>query len=350
MIKKLIRTCMVPVFFILILSGCVPHIYEGTTYGIDEFIADSSFIASGQLINLQSNDGCNNDDASLNIDPILDFQDLIIEGDILFVQLYYPERPDHVQAFNLINDQIGFSVSEGSICLPHLGIVEVIGMPLSQAQEKIQQLYFKELKTGQIFVGFKTRKERQVQIIGSGTSMVSIKGGARLSEVLAKADLSPHSNLSRSYLIRNNKRLPIDFYKLIHEGDASQNIILRGGEQIFIAKPDEVSVMVMGEIRKPHIIPIPYGSVALLEALAITKGILFTGDQSHIYVIRGEINRPKIYDLAWEELIRQPNRSGLLMKGDVVVITEKPITQWNRFINQLQPSITCLQSGARVFY
>ena len=72
-------------------------------------------------------------------------------------------------------------------------------------------------------------------------------------------------------------------------------------------------------------------------------GIPYTGDKSVIQVIRGNILRPKVYTLNWEQILHLPNDSLLLMPGDTVYIAAKPITEWNRFIEQLLPSFGGVQ-------
>ena len=44
-----------------------------------------------------------------------------------------------------------------------------------------------------------------------------------------------NANLFMSYVIREGRPLPIDLYKLMNEGDMDQNIVMRGGDKIFIA-------------------------------------------------------------------------------------------------------------------
>jgi polysaccharide export outer membrane protein len=89
--------------------------------------------------------------------------------------------------------------------------------------------------------------------------------------------------------------------------------------------------------------------MSLREALVSAGGIPFTGDKRHIQVIRGNLQCPKIYVLSWEHIVHLPNDSLLLMPGDTVYISEKPITQWNRFIEQLLPSFQGLFTGYQVY-
>ncbi len=51
-----------------------------------------------------------------------------------------------------------------------------------------------------------------------------------------------------SYVVRNGEPLPVDLFKLMNQGDMSQNIVMRGGDKIFIANPRDANVMIMGEV------------------------------------------------------------------------------------------------------
>lgn len=167
---------------------------------------------------------------------------------------------------------------------------------------------------------------------------VSVDGKMRLYEVLSKARISPRANLFKSSVVRDGKALPVDFRKLIQEGDLEQNIVMRGGDQVYIAEAESAFLMVMGEVKEQKTIALPNGFMSLKSALAEAGGIRYTGDKSYIQVIRGEMPSPKIYTLNWEHVIHLPNESLLLMPGDIVYVAAKPITEWNRFISQLLPS------------
>jgi polysaccharide export outer membrane protein len=144
--------------------------------------------------------------------------------------------------------------------------------------------------------------------------------------------------------MRDCTPLPIDLHQLMNEGDMCQNIVMRGGDKIFIASPRDSVVMLMGEILRPGAVTLPYGYISLREALVSVGGIPFTGDKRHIQVIRGNLPCPKIYVLSWEHIVNLPNDSLLVMPGDTVYVCAKPITEWNRFIDQLLPSCGAIET------
>jgi polysaccharide export outer membrane protein len=334
------------VVIFLFLASCTSPVYQNTTYDVEEFIADSNQINRGKQSILELEEREETPCPSKHFDA---FEEMMIDGDELTIALYYPSRPDRVATLEMINKTTGFRVCDGSICLPCFSKIEVEGLTLREVREKVQAVYCTQLPQAQIFVNFKKRYERQVQIIGASTSMITVRDQMRLSEVLAKAKISFDANLFKSYVMRDGQQLPLDLYKLIHEGDESQNIVMRGGDQIFIANSGDATLMVTGEVPRPQVIPVPYGFLSLREAVVKAGGIPFNGDKGCIQVIRGDFTRPKIYCLKWKDITHLPNQSLLLIPGDVIVISEKPITQWNRFINQAQPSATGMGNAYSVY-
>lgn len=323
-------------FQLLLLIGCASPSYQNTTFDIECFAADSQKIAQGKYAILELD--------SFNETPTCSKEERIIEGDILAITLHCPGRPDRVEKFETIAKRTGFPVINGKIVIPHLQSMEVEGLTLQECRDIIQSEYRQQLPSASIFVNFKKQKERFVRVIGARKTVIPISGRTSLSEVIAKAQIPSSANLFKSYVMRGDEQLAIDLYKLIHEGDATQNIVMQSDDCIFIAHLTDATVLVTGEVRQPLVIPVPYGFISTREALSIAGGIPFTGSRGCIQVIRGEPICPKIFAFSWKEMFAYPNSSLLLMPGDIVFISEKPITQWNRFVNQLQPSGDCMQT------
>jgi polysaccharide export outer membrane protein len=95
------------------------------------------------------------------------------------------------------------------------------------------------------------------------------------------------------------------------------------------------------------VVDAPDGFMTLRKALAEAGGILPTGDRSYVQVIRGNILHPKIYTLRWEHVVRLPNDSMLLIPGDIVYVAATPLSEWNRFVGQVIPTLIAWDLIAR---
>lgn len=331
---------LLAIFVLLTLASCGNPYLGKDLFGADEFVLDSYKIREGKFSILEMEGKTYEDfDESL----LAEYQDRIHEDDLLEIALYHPKRLDLVAAVHEIGRSVGYRVVNGQVSLPDLPSVEVEGLTLEEARLKIQDCYRKEIRDVAIFLTYRDRFTRKVELAGLvAIPSIPVNGKIRLFDVLAKAHVPTEANLFKSYVLRDDLMLSVDLYKLLKEGDMSQNIVMRGGDKIYIAEGSAASLMVMGEVGVERLISLPHGYMSLRHALAEARGIPYTGDKSYIQVIRGNIVRPKIYTLNWEHVIHLPNDSLLLMPGDIIYVAAKPITEWNRFISQLLPSFTTI--------
>jgi polysaccharide export outer membrane protein len=318
-------------------SSCRPCYDFYDIFGADEFVVDSYRIREGKEAILELEGICLD---PLPPDAMEEYVDQIAEDDILNIVVYHPTRRDMMEAFQFINAAVGgFRVHDGQIELPDITPVPVAGLTLDEAKEVIQDRLSEEVKDVEVFITYRDRLTRKVEITGlTAVPTVPVDGKMRLYEVIARSHIAPNANLFMSYVLRDDCPLNVDLHKLINLGDMSQNIVMRGGDKIYIANPNDCTVMVMGEVGHPKAIQLPYGFMSLREAIVTAGGIPYTGDKNCIQVIRGNLQCPKIYVLSWNHIIHLPNDSLLLMPGDTIYVSAKPITEWNRFIDQLLPS------------
>lgn len=332
------------ILIITLLTGCTKPCYDYAVYGADEFVCDSYRIREGKLTILEMS---GRDPGRLFPQDLCEYKDVIVEDDILNISVYHPKRKDLMQSIEMLNENIeGFRVLRGQVSLPDLPPIHVAGLTLEEARDLLQERFREQVHEVELYVTYRDRLQRKVELIGLvQVPTIPVDGKIRLYEVLSKAHIDPNANLFMSYVMREGYPLAIDLFKLIHEGDMTQNIVMRGGDKIFIANSADAGVIVMGEVRAPRPVNLPYGYMSLREVLVAAGGIPFTGDLNSIQVIRGNFKCPKIYCLSWDHIVHLPNDSLLLMPGDTVYVSAKPITEWNRFIDQLLPSFRGFREG-----
>lgn len=111
---------------------------------------------------------------------------------------------------------------------------------------------------------------------------------------------------------------------------------------------DRDYVYLTGELKKAGRFTLPFGRKATLsDALFEGAGGLnvMTSDPREIYVLRGSSD-PLEFDsvTAWHMNAQNPavlvlaNRFEM-QPGDIIFVSEKPVTRWNRTINQITPTI-----------
>lgn len=344
---KSLSLVLLAVSLLLMVSSCNQPCKGYCVAYADEFVIDSYKIKQGKLSILEME---GTELGELPENALEEYKDTIAEDDILNIAIYHPTRKDLMESIQFINNAIGFRVYQGKVDIPDIQSVEVEGLTLDEARLKLQNIFRRQIKDIEVFISYKDRLARKVELTGMvQTPYIPVDGKIRLYEILALAHVPSEANFFKSYVIRDCQQLPVDLHKLMQEGDMCQNIVMRGGDKVYIASPEDARAMVMGEVLRPVPVPLPYGYMSLREALVIAGGIPYTGNRNCIQVIRGNIVNPKIYVLAWEHIVNLPNDSLLLMPGDTVYVSEKPITEWNRFISQLFPSFTGIQQGVGTY-
>lgn len=328
-------------FIFLVLLGvglcCTNPPYRGEeVVGAEDFVLDSYRIREGKFSILQME---GKETEELSPEWLEEYKDVINEGDVLQIAVYHPTCSDLVESIQRINQVVGFQVIDGKVSLPDLPPITVEGLTLQQAQEEIQKYYREQIHNMSVFITYRNRLLRKVELAGLvQISSIPVDGRLRLFEALSIAKVPTNANLFKSYVVRDNALLPVDLYKLLKEGDMNQNIVMRGGDKIYIADPSSSTIMVLGEVGQERVVDVPDGFMTLRKALGEAGGILPSGDRAYIQIIRGNILRPKIYTLNWEHIVRLPTDSLLLIPGDIVYVAARPLAEWNRFVNDLLPT------------
>jgi len=311
--------------------------------GPDELVMDSYQLRQGKTAILEM---MGQEVAPMPKDALEEYRDEIASGDVLNIALYHPTRKDLREAFEYINKTVGgFQVEEGIVYLPDIPPVEVQDLTVNEAQKVLRGAIQKHYQDAELFVGFKKRKRRKVELAGLvQASSIEVDGKMRLYELLGKAGIRPEANLFMSYVMRDGKTLPVDLYQLMIKGEMKHNLVMKGGDRIFIAPSNEAKVYVLGEVFAPKTLSVPYGTMPVTEAIVSAGGVRPSGDLCHIFVIRGDLACPKIYDITWEHVLCLPQKSLLLMPGDMVYVSKRPISRWNEFMSDILPTLSVINS------
>ncbi len=333
------------IFLIVFLFGCVER-NSNDMSNVEEFVLDSYAINEGKYAILEM---VGFENTKLNPKLLEEKIDLIEDEDILNIEIFHPIRKDLINLIKNTSQSNGFVVIDGKIFLPNLDYIDLANLTLKQAKEKIQQRYSKEISNIEVFVSFNKRKEKKVEVTGIVCDEVEINAKTRLFDVLTKIKIPPNANLFKSYLLREGSFLPVDFYKLLKKGDMSQNIVMSDKDKIYIAQSNSSKIYILGEVPFQRAIDIPDGKISLKEAIAEAGGVLPTADKSFIQIFRANIQNPKIYLLNWDYITKLPNTSLNLIEGDIVYIATKPLVDWNRFVTQILPTVSLIDSAYRGF-
>lgn len=336
-------------FLLLTLFSCAK---PGCRYQLrspEEFVEQSIAVNLGGKFTIQEMEG--KEIAGLPEDALDSYEDQIVEGDVLNIAIFHPTRRDLMDSIQLVNDRMhGFTVTNGMVYAPCIAPVFVAGLTLEETRKVLKEKFCEEVDGIEVFVTYRNRLRNRVELTGLvAVPVIPVDGRMRLYEVLALAQLAPEANLYASYVMREGCPLRVDLNRLVKEGDMCQNIVMKGGDKIFVAGPADSTVLVMGEVVLPRPVPVPSGYISLREALVIAHGIPFTGNKNNIQIIRGGMSCPEIFVISWDFMLHEPNENLLLIPGDIVYVSQKPITQWNIFLQELQVTANAALTGYALY-
>ena len=275
---------------------------------------------------------------------------VIGEGDILQIIVWdHPELTTPAGQFRdaeTSGQQVG---EDGYLYYPYVGMIKAAGMNIPAIRDVLTQKLSKYIANPQLDVRVVGFRSKRVYVVGE----VDTPGVLPITDIpLTIADaislsggLTPVADKSGVNVSRSGKVYEIDLKALYDFADSSQNLMLQPGDIINVLDRSQQKVFVMGEVRQPGSVEIVNGDLSLSAALGEVGGFLQnSSDPGNIYIIRGaEGGQPEIYHLDARYA------SGMILAErfdmqaqDVVFVDTAGISQWNRVISQLLPSISVI--------
>lgn len=134
------------------------------------------------------------------------------------------------------------------------------------------------------------------------------------------------ANLKNSFIIRDGRRLPIDFDRLVYSEGADQDIYVRPGDYIYISSSLTNQIYLIGAVVEQK--PVPYrDGMTLVGSLSgpagLTGGTTTDADLTRITIVRGSLTNPIVLQANWFDIVKGLARDVYLEPGDIVFVPNK---------------------------
>jgi polysaccharide biosynthesis/export protein len=272
-------------------------------------------------------------------------------GDSLLVAIYgHPELSISQYSGTSLGHTPGLLVdADGTLQLPLLGSVQVAGKSVEQLRQYLETELTRFVNQPKVTVQVIFAGSIRYHLLGQFTNP-GLKYSDRPMRLLEALSLGgsvelAQASLRTAYLARAGRRLPVNFQRLIIDGDLSQNVRLRSGDIVVV--PDrqyEQAYIFGGSEDNPRggAVQFDGGRLTLLQALAkVGFGWKdqFQGRLSDTRVIRSEGDRAELFIVDAEAIFEGKAGPFDLAPGDVVYVPATALTDWNQALSQLLPTL-----------
>jgi protein involved in polysaccharide export with SLBB domain len=154
------------------------------------------------------------------------------------------------------------------------------------------------------------------------------------------------ADLSRSFIARDGKKLPVDFEKLFLHGDLTQNVPLEPDDYIYFPAEGEGQVYVLGAVRQPG--PYAYNNTTgVIGAISARGGFTDRAWKQKLLVLRGSLGNPETYIVNLLDVLNARTPDIRLQAGDIVYVSERP---WVRADELLDAAASAFVTSAVVVW
>ena len=275
---------------------------------------------------------------------------VIGRGDVLQIIVWdHPELTTPAGQFRdaeTSGQQVG---EDGYLYYPYVGMIKAAGMNVAALRDVLTDKLSAYIQDPQLDVRVVGFRSKRIYVVGE----VQSPGVIALNDVpMTIADaislsggLTPAAYKSGVNISRDGKVYEIDLKALYDHADSSQNLALRHGDIVNVLDRSQQKVFVMGEVKTPKSVEIINGQLSLAAAIGEVGGVnQQSADSGAIYVIRGtDKDKPEIFHLDARFAAGMLLAERFPMQAqDVIFVDAAGVSQWNRVISQLLPSISII--------
>lgn len=267
-------------------------------------------------------------------------------GDVFRIKVYNEEELDNQHSSSTM------ITPDGYLIVGLIDPVMVKDLTIVEATNKVSQAMGKYVKYPKISLIPQTIQGKSATLFGAVREPGNyyVNDNTRLADFVAQGkgfargildnttvDLA---DISTSYVVRNDKILPINFTEALVKGNQLHNIKIFPQDIVYIAKREDSRVMIMGQVNDPR-------AINWSNNMTITELIAHGGGLKEDYWNTALVLRKprdasggalKVYKVNLHDLLSGRGRNFRLASGDIVYVPRDSLGEYNTFIHQLLPT------------
>ena len=238
-----------------------------------------------------------------------------------------PEDVLDVQVWdNKDMNQVVFVRPDGKTSLPIVGEIQAAGKTVQELQDYLTAVYSKTVKGAAVTVIIREIKSRPVYFVGGfgrpGALQLMRNDLSLLQAVALVGGVAPGADAENGFVLRKDKRIPVNFTRLMQKGDLTQDLKLEPGDSVVAPIAD--LVYLQGEVRAP-------GPIKFLPDLTVVKAITQGGGLTpmsaggRVDIIRWKGEKRERIRVDVDKMMRAPdeNPDVMLKPNDIVFVPQR---------------------------
>ena len=235
---------------------------------------------------------------------------------------------------------------DGKIYYDILPGIDVWGLTLPEARDLVGNELKKFIREKPaVTLTLRTAVSQRVWVLGrlSSPGVYSLGQPTSLLDAVAEAgglqvntpaggSYSESADLSRSFLVRGGHLVPVDFQRLLRDGDLSQNVYLQADDFIFVPSLRSAQVHVLGAVLQPRSERMS-GYLTVVQAIALAGGTVPDACLPNVAILRGSLTHPQIAIMELNKVLKGKAPDVRLEPGDIVYVPYTPERVLVRYVN-----------------
>lgn len=222
----------------------------------------------------------------------------------------------------------------GYIILPQLDPIKAEGLTVRELQEKVVEGLKKYLVSPKVQITITSFRKPKVYVTGevNRPGVYEFIRGNRIMEAVSYAGgYTEMAFLEEATITHKDSKesLPIDLWKLFHDGDLTNNIELQDGDTINIPENTKNWINVMGEVMRPTRYRWTDNS-RVLDAITGAGGPTDRASLKNTFVIRGDPQSAERIKVNLDDFMKKGDvtQNIALLPGDFIYVSETSKPNW----------------------
>jgi len=239
-----------------------------------------------------------------------------------------------------------FVCPDGKIYFDVLQGLDVCDLTLQETKERLERELSTFYKHAQVTVTLREVRSKCIWVLGrlERPGIYPLTGPTTVIQAISQAGglfssrfggtTEELADLNHSFLVRGNEILPVNFQKLLRNGDMTQNVYLKPDDFLYLPSSLSKEVYILGAVNSPR----PLGFVddmTLATAMAKAQGVMPGACLSQIAVVRGSLADPKIAIVDFTAIVTGKQPDVRLEPHDIVYVPYSPYRTLERYTRMI---------------